>query len=305
MKKIITLLFSFFALYGFAQNQIDIVAKWNENDTHNVQFVSEITDTNFKNSQKNLHTTSVFDSNFLVNEVTDSYIKITWTYTKATLDSKEKNVENIIISKLINQPLKIRLSKFGKFEELENAEEIRNSMNRTLDNELAKTANEPRKMILNIAKNLIAKDQNVILIVKNIKAYLLPYEHSYIENEAYDNNITMPNPFGGESFPAQSTVEMTSVNEDKKTCILKSESKVTDTKRLMGEIIKAGKKVAESKKSAEDMETTLKKMQIELSDNSEYEINYDLGVINKGLIKRTINSGIKKQTRLFKLVTIK
>lgn len=66
-------------------------------------------------------------------------------------------MENIIVSKIINQPLKITLSEFGKFVSLDNVAEIRTSVAKIIDNELAKTALKSEKALLNVAKNLTRK----------------------------------------------------------------------------------------------------------------------------------------------------
>lgn len=286
--------------FNFAQNEVDIVAKWNVNDVFPVRFVSEITD--FKDGKKNL-TKSTFDSKFTVNEMNDSEINITWIYSVVILDAKENNLENIIISKIVNQPLKIKLSGFGKFIELENASEIRIVLNKILDNELAKTADNTKKTFLNLAKNLLKTDEgSELLIAKNIKAYLFSFGYHFVENKPDIHDLEIPNPFGGENFPAKETVEMINVNENEKTCLVQT-SKIAKGENVKSAVINALKKA--SQKNAQEIEAQLRNLQLEFSESSEHIINYNKGIVNSGFFKRTINFGIQNRIQLLRFNILK
>lgn len=298
MKKYFTLLSLFFLLFCFAQNTVDIAAKWNKGEVFNVKFTSEITDV--KNKQKTL-TTSIFDSKFSVDEIADSQIKVTWIYNSAKLDLKENNIENIIISKILNQPLKIRLSEFGKFEALENTSEIRSSVSKILDNEISKTAVDSKKALLNVAKNMISNDFGLeVLVTKNIKAYLFSFGYQFVENNVDTHNLEIPNPFGGESFPATETVKMTNVDETLKTCVVKT-SKIADGDKVKTAIINVLTKA--SNKNKKEIESQLKGYNLEFSESSEHEINYNKGIVNKGFFKRVMNFEIQDRVQLLKFST--
>lgn len=300
MKKIFSFLLVISAIFYFAQNSVDVVAKWNVNEVFPVQFISEITDS--KDGKKTF-TKSIFDSKFTVDEITDSEIKITWVYTGVKLDAKENNLENIVISKLINQPLKINLSEFGKFTELENTSEINISLNKILDNEIAKTADNTKKTSLNLAKNLLKTNEGAgLFVTKNIKAYLFSYGYHFIEKQSETHDLEIPNPFGGENFPAKETVEMTSINEDSRTCVVKT-FKIANGDKVKRAVIEALKKA--SKKNAEEIEAELKNLSLEFSENSEHTIDYNKGTVNNGFFKRTINFGFQNRVQLLKFSTSK
>lgn len=296
MKKTFTL-FTFFILALFyAQNSVDITANWDKGDVFKVNFVSEITDVKNKQTQT---TFSSFVSKFSVDEITDSQIKTTWVYTEALLDNKESNLENIIVSKIINQPLKITLSEFGKFVSLDNVAEIRTSVAKIIDNELAKTALKSEKALLNVAKNLIEKDQGLeVLITKNIKAYLFSFGYNYIENKENTHDLEIPNPFGGANFPATETVKMSDLDENLKTCIVKT-SKISEGNALKNTIINVMKQ-ATNQKNAGEIENQLKDLQLEFSESSEHLINYDKGIVNSGFYKRIMNFGVQDRIQLLK-----
>ena len=296
MKKTFTLFTFFILVLFYAQNSVDITANWDKGDVFKVNFVSEITDVKNKQTQT---TFSSFVSRFSVDEITDSQIKTTWVYTEALLDNKESNLENIIVSKIINQPLKITLSEFGKFVSLDNVAEIRTSVARIIDNELAKTALKSEKALLNVAKNLIEKDQGLeILITKNIKAYLFSFGYNYIENKENTHDLEIPNPFGGANFPATETVKMSDLDENLKTCIVKT-SKISEGNALKNAIINVMKQ-ATNQKNAGEIENQLKDLQLEFSESSEHLINYDKGIVNSGFYKRIMNFGVQDRIQLLK-----
>lgn len=296
MKKTFTLFTFFILVLFYAQNSVDITANWDKGDVFKVNFVSEITDVKNKQTQT---TFSSFVSRFSVDEITDSQIKTTWVYTGALLDNKESNLENIIVSKIINQPLKITLSEFGKFVSLDNVAEIRTSVAKIIDNELAKTALKSEKALLNVAKNLIEKDQGLeVLITKNIKAYLFSFGYNYIENKENTHDLEIPNPFGGANFPATETVKMSDLDENLKTCIVKT-SKISEGNALKNTIINVMKQ-ATNQKNAGEIENQLKDLQLEFSESSEHLINYDKGIVNSGFYKRIMNFGVQDRIQLLK-----
>lgn len=296
MKKTFTLFTFFILVLFYAQNSVDITANWDKGDVFKVNFVSEITDVKNKQTQT---TFSSFVSRFSVDEITDSQIKTTWVYTEALLDNKESNLENIIVSKIINQPLKITLSEFGKFVSLDNVAEIRTSVAKIIDNELAKTALKSEKALLNVAKNLIEKDQGLeVLITKNIKAYLFSFGYNYIENKENTHDLEIPNPFGGANFPATETVKMSDLDENLKTCIVKT-SKISEGNALKNAIINVMKQ-ATNQKNAGEIENQLKDLQLEFSESSEHLINYDKGIVNSGFYKRIMNFGVQDRIQLLK-----
>lgn len=296
MKKTFTLFTFFILVLFYAQNSVDITANWDKGDVFKVNFVSEITDVKNKQTQT---TFSSFVSKFSVDEITDSQIKTTWVYTEALLDNKEGNLENIIVSKIINQPLKITLSEFGKFVSLDNVAEIRTSVAKIIDNELAKTAQKSEKALLNVAKNLIEKDQGLeVLITKNIKAYLFSFGYNYIENKENTHDLEIPNPFGGANFPATETVKMSDLDENLKTCIVKT-SKISEGNALKNTIINVMKQ-ATNQKNAGEIENQLKDLQLEFSESSEHLINYDKGIVNSGFYKRIMNFGVQDRIQLLK-----
>lgn len=295
MKKIFTIFTVFAIIICYSQNTIDIAAKWNKGDHFKIKFISEITD--IKNKIKS-SITSTFNSNFTVDNLENSKINVTWVYTNAVLDAKENNLENIIISKIINQPLKIRFSEYGKYEELENISEIRNSVSKIIDNEISKTAVDSKKAVLNIAKNLISTDQGLeILVTKNIKAYFFSFGYEFVENKIDTHSLQIPNPFGGDNFPANETVKMTKVDENLKTCFVTT-SKIADGEKLKAFIIDLLKK--NSKKSINEIDSQLKNLPLEFSENSEHEINYEKGIVINGFYKRTMNFGIQDRVQLLK-----
>ena len=296
MKKTFTLFTFFILVLFYAQNSVDITANWDKGDVFKVNFVSEITDVKNKQTQT---TFSSFVSKFSVDEITDSQIKTTWVYTEALLDNKESNLENIIVSKIINQPLKITLSEFGKFVSLDNVAEIRTSVAKIIDNELTKTALKSEKALLNVAKNLIEKDQGLeVLITKNIKAYLFSFGYNYIENKENTHDLEIPNPFGGANFPATETVKMSDLDENLKTCIVKT-SKISEGNALKNTIINVMKQ-ATNQKNAGEIENQLKDLQLEFSESSEHLINYDKGIVNSGFYKRIMNFGVQDRIQLLK-----
>jgi hypothetical protein len=295
MKKTFTFFTFFILVLFYAQNKVDVAANWDKGEVFNVNFISEITDVKNKQLQT---TSSSFVSKFSVDEISDAQIKITWVYTRALLDSKESNLENIIVSKIINQPLKITLSEFGKFENLDNLTEIRTSVSKIIDNELAKIAVKSEKILLNVAKNLIATDQGLeILITKNIKAYLFSFGYRYIENKENTHNLEIPNPFGGANFPATETVKMSDLDENLKTCIVKT-SKISDGDALKNAIINV--MIQTNQKNAGEIENQLKDLQLEFSESSEHLIDYDKGIVNSGFYKRIMNFGVQDRIQLLK-----
>ena len=137
-----------------------------------------------------------------------------------------------------------------------------------------------------------------VLITKNIKAYLFSFGYNYIENKENTHDLEIPNPFGGANFPATETVKMSDLDENLKTCIVKT-SKISEGNALKNTIINVMKQ-ATNQKNAGEIENQLKDLQLEFSESSEHLINYDKGIVNSGFYKRIMNFGVQDRIQLLK-----
>jgi len=285
--------------YAQTENNVDITPHWQKDESHAVKINTTTVDSISGKTQKFL---STFDVKFNVEEQTENGFKIAWTYTNVKLALNEPLVENIVLAKLINTKLQLKLSAVGQFEELLNVDEVRISANKIIDgliisSKLNPTMNTQFKAI----KQLIISNQGLeIALLKQIKFYLFSFGYNYKLNQVQTNNIKFPNPFSGQPFDGLEKVELTKLDYKNSICVVET-SKIIDGKTVKIAAIDYIKKVTNSNSKALNEISNAKLL---ITENTMQQIDFSKGLVQKSFFKRVMKLGFQNRTTVIAIETL-
>lgn len=293
------------SLLTFGQNEtsntseIEVIPHWKKNETHSITIKSTTTDIE---KGKPISYLTTFNANFKVLENSDTEYIVEWLFTNSKLVEKDPNIENNILAKFLNIKFKIRLSNYGQFIELINADEIRTTANKAIEELYAKELNPNMKVQYNGVKQLIVSKQGLeIALLKYVKLYNFSFGYAYKTNFEQVNNVKFPNPLGGEPFDAVEKVKLINVDFNSSIC------KIETSKNIDGEIL--SKSVMEflkqnNKNHIKEIEQEFDKYVFEITENSMQELNFEKGILLKSSFERIINLGIQNRTVLIEIEAV-
>jgi hypothetical protein len=293
------------SLLTFGQNEtsniseIEIIPHWKKNETHSITIKSTTTD--IENGKPYSYLTT-FNANFKVLENSDSEYIVEWIFTNSKLAENDPNFENNILAKLLNIKFKIKLSNFGQFIELVNADEVRATANKAIDELNAKEMNPNMKVQYNGVKQMIVSKQGLeIVLLKYVKLYNFSFGYEYKINFEQINNVKFPNPLGGEPFEAVEKVKLINVDLNSSIC------KIETSKNVDGEIL--SKSVMEflkrnNKNHIKEIEQEFGKYDFVITENSMQELNFEKGILLKSSFERIMNLGIQNRTVLIEIEAV-
>jgi hypothetical protein len=290
---------------SFGQNEIsnsskiEIIPHWKKNETHSIIIKSTTTDSV---KEKLFTYSTTFNANFKVLENSDTEYLVEWNYTNSILADKDPNFENNILAKLQNIKFEIKLSNFGKFIELVNADEIRRVANKAIDELNAKEVNPNMKVQYNGVKQMIISKQGLeIALLKYIKLYNFSFGYKYKTNFEQINNVKFPNPLGGESFDAIEKVKLISVDNKNSICKIET-SKIVEGAVLTKSVMEFLKR--NNKDHSKEIEQEFGNKIFEITENSMQELNFEKGILLKSSFKRKMNLGIQNRTVLMEIEAV-
>ena len=166
-------------------------------------------------------------------------------------------------------------SEMGTFLELVNWEEVRDTYIRQMEMSLPKKMDSTARATLAATKKMFGSKQMVeSTLIKEIQLFHLPYGYQFTTTEA-SADTQLPNPFGGEPFPARQTYRLTSLDKDSFTLVFH---------------LKIDKGSLRSIKTDYD-----------LQDYTEYRFINSTGWISRLFYKRTVLTGKTRQLESYSI----
>ncbi len=290
---------------SFGQNEtlkttaIDVFPHWIKGETHSVIIKSTTTDII---KQKPVTYLTTYNANFKILEKSETEYLVAWTYTNSKLADKEPVIENNILAKLLNIKIEIKLSNFGKFIELVNADELRLASNKVIDELIAKETNPNMKVQYNSVKQLILSKQGLeVALLKQIKFYNFSFGYKYKTDFEKINNVKFPNPLGGDPFNAVEKVKLVNVDFKNSICIIETKKDV-DSEILTKSVMEFLKR--NNKDHIKEIEKEFGNNTFEINENSMQELNFEKGVLLKSSFKRTMNLGMQNRTVILEIEAV-
>lgn len=288
---------------GQAQNindsSIDVMPHWQKRDVHNIEIKS--TATQSANSISQSHVSS-FRARFAVLELSDSSYTTEWVYTSAKLGADDPTVQDLILAKLLNHKIIVKLSATGKFEELVNFDEVRSVVDKVVDGLIASsTADKQINGEFRAIKQVISSRQGLEnVLLKHIKFYVFSFGYNYTLNLTDKNHVKFPNPVNGQLFDAMETVTLTKLDKKDSVCIIES-AKIVDARILKNAIVEFYKKA--SKEDSKEIDDQVGKANIEMSEKTMQQIDFAKGLVQKSWFKQTLRLGFQSGSEVLEIST--
>jgi hypothetical protein len=178
-----------------------------------------------------------------------------------------------------------RITNLGGFIELLNWEEVRDSYIRMMELSLPKKMDSTAAAILQSSKNLFhSKEMVESALIQEIQLFQIPYGYKFSIVEA-TAKTEIPNPFGGDPFPAVQTFKLTELDPKKDEFTLAFDMRI-DKGNLKGMIDSLVKKM--NIKEGQEMQAAKEQIgSFDLHDFSEYHFIKSSGCIRRLYYKRT------------------
>ncbi len=309
--KLIILLFSLSTFLmvtsSFGQNQnlkdssIDVIPNWLKGEIHNLKI--ESTTINKVENKPNTFL-STFDATFKIIEVSESGYKIEWTYTKSILAPGDLLIENHLLSKFINTKMVVEFSNVGIFMGLVNVQEVKTKADEVIDELIANSIDDKEiNLQFKAAKQIMTSTQGLeIVLLKQLKLFVLPFGYNYKLNFKEQNNIKYPNPLGGDPIEAKEIVQLTKPDNLSSFCRIETD-KIVDSITLRNIIFEVAKKV--SKEMEDIVQEEFRNNGFQISENTKHEINFSKGIVLNAHFKRVMKLGFQNRTTLLEIKEVK
>jgi hypothetical protein len=297
--KLLLLLAAFFmGSYCFAQTSVStdtsviVIPHWKKGDTHKVKISSTTIN---KHDGKEVKYLSVFEASFSVIEKDTTGYTVEWVYTKCTLAPGDITTENQILAHLVNTKLVCKLSTTGRFKELENADELMVATGKVVDDLINKSQQDPTSNIQYVGvKNMLVSKQGLeLVLLKQIKFYNFSFGYKYRLNFVQTNKLKMPNLFGGQLYDGVEKVELKKLDNPNAVCVIET-SKTVDNQILKNGLIEYLKKAAAQ--AGKQMDTNFSNENLEYTEATMQQIEFNKGLIQKAYFTRVVNLGIQNRT---------
>ncbi|MGG9963200.1 hypothetical protein [Ferruginibacter sp. SUN106] len=299
--KIKSLLFfaaCFVTVLCFGQTQVStdtsviVIPHWKKGDIHKVKFSSTTIN---KHDGKEAKYLSVFEASFSVIEKDTTGYIVEWVYTKCSLAPGDITTENQILAGLVNTKLVCKLSTTGRFKDLENADELMVATGKVVDDLINKSQQDPTMNIqyVGVKNMLVSKQALELVLLKQIKFYNFSFGYKYRLNFVQTNKLKMPSLFGGQPYDGVEKVELKKLDNPNAVCIIET-SKTVDNQLLKTGLMEYLKKAAAQ--AGKQMDTNFNNENLEYTEATMQQIEFNKGLIQKADFTRVVNLGIQNRT---------
>lgn len=202
-----------------------------------------------------------------------------------------------IFSQLI---YKIETTATGELVKVVNWEEIRTTLNTLINANIAMTG-EPMseeelvKMKATIGKLMDSEEKVQNMIQKEMGFLFSMYGYEYSTKDTIEYEQLLPNPFGGPPFPKYGDLYFEPLDTTSQT-VKMTDISIVDKEAGKKAIIQILKNLmSEEEQKSQEMEEELTKVEFNISDRIELDLNVTNGVIEFGLYERMIDTNDLKQ----------
>jgi hypothetical protein len=196
-----------------------------------------------------------------------------------------------------------KTSEMGAFVELINWEEVRDAYFRQTEISLSKKNNSIAATAIKHAKEMFGSREAVeSALIKEIQLFYTPYGYQFT-TKVVSSDAGIPNPFGGDSFPAHQTYQITDIDRTKDAFSLVIHLK-TDKAALSNLIDPMLRKMG-VKDDAEMAKLRTQMATYDMQDHSEYNFQNSTGWIRNLHYNRTVLAGAFKQSDTYTIELMK
>lgn len=268
---------SFYAQEKKDSLKIPFISYWSKGDVY--KFKVKKFEEKWKDDKIVKNDSIVYDATFTVLDSTETSYKIKWSY-KIDI-SKTLNLPSTItnaMSKVKDMDIIYTTSEVGDFTGIENWEEISTKM-KEMTSELMKIFpddidSELKKGMQQLFDIYTSKEGIETYLSKEIQMFHYPFGVEFNTEEELVYEEELPNPFGGNTIKAISTLYFDEVDEENSRCVFYRNMEISpdDTKDLIAEVFK---KIAPKDKNLKEF---AKNMVFEINDTNGYDYVYNPGV---------------------------
>ena len=295
----------FFNLIAVAKTEevesFPIVSYWSKGDVFNYTFTQ--LKTKISNGKVELKDSSVYHLRFeILDESDTSYtIKYTKVPSHIFLFSPSMLKENI---DQLSEEIIYYTDEFGMLQGLKNPKQSINKINAKmtefLETALQNTENGD-KANLDKAKsslNTMLNEENVISLMYKELTYfhfLYGYEFSSVEKISYED--VLPNPLGGDAILADAEISVSSFDLENTSCTLNHLMTIKPevVNKFIYDVVEKMNRLNNTEEK-----TQLKDMDIQISDDNSFQMDYDYGLPINIHTNRTLNTKVKNEISVVK-----
>jgi hypothetical protein len=195
-----------------------------------------------------------------------------------------------------------KTSEMGAFVELLNWEEVRDAYARQMEIPLSKKTDSITAAVMKQAKEMFNSKQAVeSALIKEIQLFHTPYGFQFTTKEAA-SDTGVPNPFGGDPFPAHQTYQITDIDRVKDAFTLVIRLKMD--KAALSNLIDPLLKKMGIKDDAEMAKIRTQMATYDIQDYTEYHFVHSTGWIRSLQYNRTVSAGAFKQSESYTIELI-
>ena len=277
-----------------------VIPHWKKGEIHNVKFTNTTIDIE---KGKEIKYPTTFNASFTVLEKDSSGYVIQWLYTKCNLASNDVSVENQILTGLLNTNLICKLTITGRFKELLNLNDVKIATDKVIGNLMERNTNNPTMYVqYNGAKQIAATKLGLeTILLKQVKLYHFSFGFKYRLNYVQENKMKIVNTFGGQPFDAIEKVQLSKLDNVNTVCVIQTQ-KTVDTEVLKSQLVEYLKKLAVQSGQKEDINYDNEKL--EYKESTTQQIQFKLGLLQKGSFTRVLNLGIQHRTTIIDIELI-
>lgn len=214
-----------------------------------------------------------------------------WTYKKAGTSDKEGSLGKRLAQLVEGLKVIYKIDASGEFQDIVNTEEILDYLDESIDMmEKILGGDDAAVKACDMVKDMFSTKEKIEeMLIKEIRVYhgIYTYGKEFTLNEPQTMETELPNPLGGESFPAKVNIEMTSLKPDENYCKIIAEQEI-DKEKATEIIYKWLENMSRQlgKPMPEDGKIPL----ITINDSMEYEVDLKSGWITRAYFKRDANT---------------
>lgn len=291
---------------SYGQNQVTdtsatIVAYWHKDDV--VNYSIEKIKSKLGDDNAPVQSTS-YSVRILVVEETDKSYTLEWT--SSGLITKGQPVDDQLMEKIGNATGQVKLlyktDELGSFTELLNWKEIREQFRKSFDillNEFDKEKRKQVKPVLDELSGIFETKEGIEnFVLKDVQLFHAPYGGEYVLNDSLSGEAFLPNPIGGDPFPARLSVILSDINREKQTCTLIITQSIDKEKAstIIYDFVKKLFQASGATVTDEEMP------EIDISDYNEFEVDLNSGWMNRVNFKRTVSAGERGNVEEYRII---
>ena len=281
------------------QTTASIFAGWDEGDQQLLQVNN--TKERRMNGTLQQETSSSYEARLNVAQASEKGYTIHWTFRNIVTGQQQNPILQHLARMTEDMTVIYKTGPKGAFNELINWEEIRDHLNKALDEMEQQYGQNPQvKAAFNQIRSMFQTRESIEQsLIKEIQLYHSLYGGEYTLNKEVKAASTLPNILGGEPFPAVLSVEMTELKPQKQSCRVKVSQRIDKEKG--SEILHDfARKMART--SGSEMPDQQKLPDFEITDQQEYQVDLDHGWMKRVYNKRTIRAQGMEQIQTYEIV---